>query len=171
MPLPSTMTPIATTTLGSAASSVTFSSIPGTYTDLILVVNGSSTIGTGSRLRIGNGSVDTGSNYSFTFLEGTGTTTNTYLNSNAAYIQMNNYSQFAASPTYNTTEIVQIMNYANTTTYKTVMNRSNLAQTGVSTMVGLWRSTSAINVITYYCSNATTFEAGFTATLYGVKAA
>lgn len=166
-----TYEPISTTTLGSAASSVTFSSIPGTYTDLILVVNGSSTAGTGSRLRIGNGSVDTGSNYSFTFLEGTGSGTNTYLNSNAAYIQMNNYSQFAPSPTYNTTEIVQIMNYANTTTYKTVINRSNLAQTGVSTMVGLWRSTSAINVITYYCSNATTFEAGFTATLYGVKAA
>lgn len=168
--MPKTYEPIATTTLGSAASSVTFSSIPGTYTDLILVVNGSSTVGTGSRLRVGNGSVDT-TNYSFTFLEGTGTTTNTYLNSNAAYIQMNNYSQFAPSPTYNTTEIVQIMNYANTTTYKTVMNRSNLAQTGVSMMVGLWRSTSAINVITYYCSNATTFEAGFTATLYGVKAA
>lgn len=169
--MPATYEPISTTTLGSAASSVTFSSIPGTYTDLILVVNGSSTAGTGSRLRIGNGSVDTGSNYSFTFLEGTGSGTNTYLNSNATYIQMNNYSQFAPSPTYNTTEIVQIMNYANTTTYKTVMNRSNLAQTGVSTMVGLWRSTSAINVITYYCSNATTFEAGFTATLYGVKAA
>ena len=166
-----TYEPIATTTLGSAASSVTFSSIPGTYTDLILVVNGSSTVGTGSRLRIGNGSVDTGSNYSFTFLEGTGSATNSFRNSNVAYIQMNNYSQFAPSPTYNTTEIVQIMNYANTTTYKTVINRSNLAQTGVSTMVGLWRSTSAINVITYYCSNATTFEAGFTATLYGVKAA
>lgn len=169
--MPKTYEPIATTTLGSAASSVTFSSIPGTYTDLILVVNGSSTAGTGSRLRIGNGSVDTGSNYSFTFLEGTGSGTNSFRNSNVAYIQMNNYSQFAPSPTYNTTEIVQIMNYANTTTYKTVMNRSNLAQTGVSAMVGLWRSTSAINVITYYCSNATTFEAGFTATLYGVKAA
>ena len=169
--MPATYEPISTTTLGSAASSVTFSSIPGTYTDLILVVNGSSTAGTGSRLRIGNGSVDTGSNYSFTFLEGTGSGTNTYLNSNATYIQMNNYSQFAPSPTYNTTEIVQIMNYANTTTYKTVMNRSNLAQTGVSAMVGLWRSTSAVNILTYYCSNATTFEAGFTASLYGIKAA
>ena len=168
--MPATYEPIATNTLGSAASSVTFSSIPSTYTDLILVVNGSTTIGSGSRLRIGNGSVDTGSNYSFTFLEGTGTATNTYRNTNVDYLQMNNYSQFAPSPTYNTTEIVQIMNYANTTTYKTVMNRSNLAQTGVSTMVGLWRSTSAINVITYYCSNATTFEAGFTATLYGIKA-
>jgi hypothetical protein len=84
---------------------------------------------------------------------------------------MNNFSQFAPAPTYNTTEIVQIMNYSNTTTYKTLIQRSNLAQTGVSTMVGLWRSTSAVNVLTYYCSNATTFEAGFTATLYGIKAA
>jgi hypothetical protein len=169
--MPKTYEPIATTTLGTAAFSVTFSSIPSTYTDLILVVNGSTTVGSGSRLRIGNGSVDTGSNYSFTFLEGTGTTSNTFRNSNIDYLQMNNFSQFAPAPTYNTTEIVQIMNYANTTTNKTLIQRSNLAQTGVSTMVGLWRSTSAVNVLTYYCSNATTFSAGFTATLYGIKAA
>jgi hypothetical protein len=171
MPAARTYEPIATTTLGSAASSVTFSSIPSTYTDLILVVNGSTTIGSGSRLRIGNGSVDTGSNYSFTFIEGTGSATNAFRNANVAYLQMNNYSQFAPSPTYNTTEIVQIMDYANTTTFKTLIQRSNLAQTGVSGMAGLWSNTSAINVVTYYCSNATTFEAGFTATLYGVKAA
>jgi hypothetical protein len=35
-----TYEPIATTTLGSAAASVTFSSISGSYTDLVLVVTG-----------------------------------------------------------------------------------------------------------------------------------
>jgi hypothetical protein len=38
-----TYTPIASITLGATATSVTFSSIPSTYTDLILVMNGSST--------------------------------------------------------------------------------------------------------------------------------
>jgi hypothetical protein len=35
-----TYEPIATTTLGTAAASVTFSSISGAYTDLVLVCNG-----------------------------------------------------------------------------------------------------------------------------------
>jgi hypothetical protein len=169
--MPKTYEPIATTTLGTAASSVTFSSIPSTYTDLILVVNGSSTSGTNARLQIGNGSVDTGSNYSTTPLEGSGSAVFSSRVTNAAFFQVNNYSQFAPSPTHNTTEIIQIMNYSNTTTFKTIMDRSNLAQTGVSTMVGLWRNTTSINILTYYCANATTFEAGFTATLYGIKAA
>ena len=47
----STYTPIATTTLGSAGT-ITFSSIPSTYTDLVIVLNGN-----GSRVA---GTDDTG---------------------------------------------------------------------------------------------------------------
>ena len=36
--MPATYEPIATTTLGSAATNITFSSIPATYTDLRLVL-------------------------------------------------------------------------------------------------------------------------------------
>ena len=61
MPLPSTMTPIATNTLTAVASSVTFSSIPSTYTDLVLVLQGSFDSADDVRFRF-NG--DTGSNYS-----------------------------------------------------------------------------------------------------------
>ena len=169
--MPATYEPIATTTLGTATSSVTFSSIPSTYTDLVLVVSGSSTAGTNGRMRVGNGSVDTGSNYSFTTLDGDGTSALTSGFTNQTSYTMQWYSQFSTVPDRVTTEITHIMNYANTTTYKTILVRSNFWLTATSAGVGLWRSTSAINVLTYFCANATTFAAGFTATLYGVKAA
>jgi hypothetical protein len=68
----STYTPIATQTLGSAAASVTFSSIPQGYTDLILVINYATSASTGNALLRFNS--DTGSNYSETALIGNGTT-------------------------------------------------------------------------------------------------
>ena len=58
----STYTPIATTTLGSAASSVTFSSISGSYTDLILITNPSSAT-TDQSIYV-QFNADTGTNYS-----------------------------------------------------------------------------------------------------------
>jgi hypothetical protein len=67
----STYTPIATTTLGSAATSYTFTSIPTTYTDLILIVNAkNASTGSYPKMQVGNGSVDTGNNYSRTYLTG-----------------------------------------------------------------------------------------------------
>ena len=64
-----TYKPIATTTLGSAAASYTFSSIPSTYTDIVLIFGGS--MSNFGNLRIQFNS-DTGNNYSFTRLLGDG---------------------------------------------------------------------------------------------------
>ena len=62
---------IATQTLSSAAASVTFSSIAGTYTDLVLVTSiRKSTTGVSAYLRANN---DSGTNYSTTYLYGSGT--------------------------------------------------------------------------------------------------
>ena len=65
--MPNTYEPIATNTLGSAASSVTFSSIPSTYTDLIVVMNYANSTGLADVFFRFNG--DTGSNYSDTILK------------------------------------------------------------------------------------------------------
>jgi microcompartment protein CcmK/EutM len=61
---------IATTTLGSAQASTTFSTISGAYTDLVLIVAGVTTSGTEAVAVQVNG--DTGSNYSRTVLLGNG---------------------------------------------------------------------------------------------------
>jgi len=60
------------------------------------------------------------------------------------------------------------MNYANTTTNKTILSRSNAADKGVMATVSLWRNTAAINSITLLAS-ANNFATGSTFSLYGVK--
>jgi ethanolamine utilization microcompartment shell protein EutL len=74
-----TYEPIATTTLGSAAASYTFSSISGSYTDLILVVDATTTAGNRALQLVLNS--DTGTNYSATYITGDGSSTASSRNS------------------------------------------------------------------------------------------
>jgi hypothetical protein len=158
-----TYEPIATTTLGSAQSSITFTSIPGTYTDLVLVVAGTAN-GSGAYLRFNS---DTGTNYSFTRLNGNNANV---IGSYRAINQVN--MEVGGIFLYQSNAILSIMNYANTTTYKTVVGRSNALQSGAANYgasVGLWRSTSAITSVTYMAD--INMDIGCTFTLYGIAAA
>ena len=169
MPAGSTYTPIATTTLGSATSSYTFSSIPSTYTDLVLVTNLSSASNANIYFRL-NG--DTGTNYSFTFLSGDGSTANSSRTSNAA--QGTATWTGASMNSSWTTCVANFMNYSNTTTYKTFLTRyaaiNTVNQGEASAVVNLWRSTAAINSITVL-SLSPNYSIGSTLTLYGIASA
>jgi hypothetical protein len=163
----STYEPIATTTLGTAASSVTFSSITGTYTDLVLIVNGAIASGAQDIWVQVNG--DTASNYSRTNLYGTGSAAgSTRLSAQTKYA-MNDAA--ALDTGYQFNSIMQFMNYSNTTTYKTMLERANNAARGTDAGVHLWRSTAAITSILVYNSGGTNYVVGSTFTLYGIKAA
>ena len=162
----STYTPIATTT-ASAASSYTFSSIPSTYTDLILVVTAkNSNAGTSANNWRFQFNGDTGSNYSDTFLTGNGSSASSSRDSSQAEIYWGASNQASNS---DSVSIAHIMNYANTTTYKTMIARGNSAEAFTCASVGLWRSTAAINSIKIYSGGASTFTG--TLTLYGIAAA
>lgn len=154
---------IASTTLTGTATTVTFSSIPATYTDIVMVCNPLSTSGdTYFQL---NG--DTGTNYSLTYLTANGSAVYSGRTTSANYIYLD---WLATSTTTGATNyIVNFMNYANTTTYKTTIGRENNATAGVGTLVGLWRSTAAINQIKVTAVG--TLQIGSTYTLYGIKAA
>lgn len=162
--MPSTYTPIATTTISSASSSYTFSSIPSTYTDLVLVTNVIATGDLQINCRV-NG--DTSTNYSTTYLAGNGTSAVSSRQSNAAFMGTDYY--FSATTNGNVS-ILHFMNYSNTTTNKTMINRANAADKGVMANVSLWRSTAAINAIQLYAT-ANNFNIGSTFTLYGIAAA
>lgn len=167
----STYTPIATTTLSGATANYTFSSIPATYTDLILVANfiGASTAGNSLVFRVGNGSVDTGSNYSTTFLEGNGSSASSSRVSNGTFAYAIG-SGSSTSTSIPQTNIIQFMNYANTSTYKTFINRGGSPDAILAANVNLWRSTVAINTIQIYIASEN-FNTGSTFTLYGIASA
>jgi hypothetical protein len=165
MPAGSTYTPIATTTLGSASGTVTFSSIPSTYTDIVLIANGTALSNTGWGLKFNN---DSGSNYSSTYLEGSGTTAISERYTSAGLFRTCWNSLWTSSTPANA--IINIQNYSNSTTYKSGVWRSNNSSNYVEAGVGLWRSTSAINRIDIVTTSAD-FASGSTFTLYGIAAA
>jgi len=164
---------IATQTLGSAAATIDFTSIPSTYTDLFIAVNCGPTSSGGQDLRIRFNS-DTGTNYSVTILRGvTGglVLSSRYSTQTFIYLDVSGGVSNALTSSYN----VNVMNYANTTTYKTVLSRfgdvgSTNTNAATEAEVGLWRSTAAITSISlsYGSGNIMT---GSTASLYGIAAA
>ena len=162
-----TYEPIATYTAPSAQASYTFSSIPSTYTDLVLVANCKNSVGATYGLLLQyNG--DTTANYSTTLLWGNGSTassfryTTTYSAAFTGWAGSTNFSPL----------IINIQNYANTTTYKTTISRSSDAGDRVGSMVSLWRKTpEAINSIKVQFEPSANIAADSTFTLYGIKAA
>jgi hypothetical protein len=169
--MPSTYTPIATANGTGSASSVTFSSIPSTYTDLVLVCDiAYASLGgnTGyTIMRVGNGSVDTGSNYSWTTLAGAGGVATSGRASSQTYLNLLN----ATTSTNRSIVNANLQNYSNTTTNKTMTIRTNQSFVDVVAGVELWRSTSAINTIQIYDFSGYNFATTATFTLYGVKSA
>ena len=156
---------IATTTLTTSAADVTFSSISGSYTDLILVY-AIKTVSANPDISCRLNS-DTGSNYSSTLLAGTGSAASSTGTSNETYARLNWYGY--PSTNNNSNGIHHFLNYSNTSTYKTIMGRANNADNGTNAQVNLWRSTSAITSIKIYASTGN-LDAGSTFTLYAVKA-
>jgi len=162
-----TYEPIATQTLGSAATTVTFSSIPGTYTDLRIVAVSQSSTSNGARIKFNS---DSGTNYSYTYLRGDGTNATSSNSSNDSnpyfWIPLEGSSRYS----FNT---IDIFSYAGST-YKTSLvsdNGDNNGAGSVWRMVSLWRNTSAITSIDLSTVSSSDFLTGSTFTLYGVKSA
>lgn len=165
----STYTPIASYTVASAAASYTFTSIPQTYTDLVLTMNTVPNGSGGGTFLINN---DTSSNYSYTVLAGLDTTgyaisyrgsslsAGGWLSSGAALTDSNN-THF---------NVMHFMNYSSSSVYKTIISKEHPGQFGyVGSWISMWRSTSPITSITLQLSSS--FGAGTTFTLHGIKVA
>ncbi len=165
--MPKTYEPIATQTVGTAIQTVTFSSIPQTYTDIVVASSIQVSGNVNVWMRFNS---DTGSNYSYTTLEGNGSSATSGRSTNDSKIQLDSVAYPPFSGSSFAPNLVHIMNYSNTTTYKTALLRANNGAVGVSLFAGLWRSTAAISTISFV-AGAVNFAVGTTFTLYGVKSA
>jgi hypothetical protein len=154
MPTP-TYTPLATVTLGSSAASVTFSSIPATYRDLILVYTGLLSVGDENVLLNVNGTGTTGTRV---FMFGSGSTAT----SGTATTLTIGFPGGALSST-----ILQIFDYSATDKHKTMLFRGNNTNSGVSAQAQRWANTAAITSLAFSPA-AGTFNSASTFNLYGV---
>jgi hypothetical protein len=167
----STYTPIATTTASGSTSTVSFTSISGSYTDLVLVASVRSTAANTVdilNVRLNN---DSSTLYSYTRLTGDGSSAASARETGltAWRIGYNIPAANAASGTYGL-DIFQLQNYSNTTTYKTALWRNSAAGIEAAASACLYRSTSAITQIELGFGVGN-LAAGSTFTLYGIKAA
>ena len=159
-----TYTLIASSAPAALTTTVTFSSIPATYTDLVLVANVTNYNASVEDCDVRFNS-DTGTNYSWTRIEGDGSVTGSGRGTSTTSIPL----ALAASGSGGGVAIWNIQDYANATTYKTALYRNNLPATKVQAYVGLWRSTAAISTITL-TKGGNGFAAGCTFKLYGIEA-
>jgi hypothetical protein len=165
--MPATYEPIATTTLGSAATTISFGSIANTYTDLRLVLVGTTTTSVSGYLYFNTDTSPSGTNYSTTRLIGSGTAASSNNQTSQPGIQL-----FAEVGNWSTTTpgmlTIDIFSYAGSTFKTCLLTESNdlNGSGGVQRAVGLWRSTSAITTVRVDGNN--TFKVGTTATLYGI---
>lgn len=169
--MPATYELIATTTISTSTSSFSFTNISSGYTDLILVCSNvtGSVAGTTLYIRFNN---DTSSNYSMTEMYGNGTSAASTRLTTTTVIPISYFITIGTTQT-GQISIAHIMNYSNSTTYKNVLARENnvsdASYPGTGAIVGLWRSTAAINRIDL--SNNGYNITGGIFTLYGIKAA
>ena len=162
-----TYTPIATRTISTATASVTFSNISQAYTDLVLIVAGA----TGGANFYMKPNADSNSRYSVTYLEGDGSTASSgrfdtsVLGGNGMLVIRG--ALLSSTNTNIATCIINIMNYSNTNTFKTVISRGGTATNATGALVNLYQSTSAITQLECY-PFASNWQTGTTLTRYGI---
>jgi hypothetical protein len=170
--MPSTYEPIATATASGSSNSVAFSSITSTYTDLVLVMSVRSTVSasTTQAILILNGDAGS-SSYSRTVLKGDGSSASSFRDVNFSQLYFVDDIPGATNTTnYFSQSNIQIMNYSNTTTFKTLLGRNTAPSNNTEGMVGLWRNTAAISSVSISAVSGN-WASGSTFTLYGIKAA
>jgi hypothetical protein len=153
-----TYRPLATVTLGSSASSDTFSSIHATYRDLIVVNSGTTSSNSSAYLQY---NADTGSNYSQVLMLGNGTAAQSFSGTSTGA---------EVGTVYGTQGIirVQIMDYSATDKHKTALSRSDNAANQTLASATRWANTAAITSVRAYYQTAATWQTGTTFNLFGI---
>jgi hypothetical protein len=170
--MPGTYEPIATYKVTGSnllgTTGVTFSSIPQTYTDLVVVQTTKVTAPAINVTRIGNNTINTNGYYGTTQIGGSGGTA-----SSTRYSGQSAWGSVLAHQTgdwgnYN----INIQNYSSSSTFKTALAHFNNYTYGASELIAYSCQVNLpINMIQLYLDRAEYYVVGSTFTLYGIKAA
>lgn len=163
---------IATVTVGSGgSSSISFTSIASTYKHLQIRYNFA--VDTNDRVYRMRFNSDSGSNYAFHELAGNGSSATTYAATSSTGIDGGyNYTASGFSTSYFTGGIMDVLDYANTSKYKTTRALDGIDFNGsgrVTLHSGLWQSTSAVSSITLIPFTNGSFVQNSSFALYGIK--
>lgn len=150
---------IGSQTLSSASASVTFSSIPSGYRDLVLVVDLDGIAMDALGMRFNS---DTGTNYTDVKMRGSGASTQSATQTDS-YIEI---GVNTAGSSGKRLIVTSVMDYSATDKHKTVLTRGNSTE-NVAALAGRWANTSAITSLEVLEVFSKGFTAGDTFTLYG----
>lgn len=164
---------IATTTVGAGgASSITFSSIPSTYTHLQVRLLARTNRAAVSDYGIVTLNSDSGANYSYHYLQGDGSSATAGSSTNSNYVFMDKFAASSAGSNVFGTVILDVLDYTNTNKYKTTRSLGGYDNNGdgvIELTSGNWRNTNAITSITIAPGAGTSFNQYSSFALYGVK--
>jgi len=163
---------IASVTVGSGgAADIEFTSIPGTYTDLVLFFSTRTTrsaVQDAIFLRFNN---DTASNYSYRFLRGGGGSADSG-SASTTFIYINQTSADTATASTFGNGFIYIPNYTASTNKSLSIDsvgENNAAEAYATLIAGLWSNSAAITSIKIYPETGPNFSQHSTATLYGIR--
>jgi hypothetical protein len=156
---------LANTTLSSATSTVTFSSIPATYRDLVLVCSVKMSVGKTLGITIND---DTGSNYSHVWMYGIGSGSgSSTASTNAQYRFMGENANVSTTNFDNS--LTSFQDYSATDKHKTMLTRNNQTGSLVEAIAGRWANTNPITKLALAAvGGGSNFESGSTFALYGI---
>lgn len=161
---------IATTTLTTATASITFSSIPSTYTHL--QIRGiARSVGANVNITVQLNS-DTGSNYTYHNIIGNGAAVTANGGASSSVLYLGFTPETASTASCFSGTVIDILDYTNTNKYTTLrsITGSDLNGSGsVRFMSGAWLSTSAVTSVVLTISGSDSFQQYSSFALYGIK--
>jgi hypothetical protein len=157
---------IQTVTVGSGgASSISFTSIPSTYSHLQIRVIARSSSNPQVNLRFNS---DSGSNYTEHQVGGNGTAASAY---GAGSLNLMPQGPVASTTSVFAGFVIDILDYANTNKFKTIRGLNGYDQNGsgfIGLYSNLWRNTAAVSNIELL-ANVGSFAQYSSFALYGIK--
>jgi len=170
--MPSTYTLISSNVLASSAASVTLSSIPATYTDLVVSLSARSDESGATRSDIRFTINGTTTNYSYTRLIGDGSDVTSSRVSSSTRFDFGDISGAAGTSNTFASGEIYIPSYLatqNKTISTFVAQENNTASAFIRPYANLWSDSAAITSLAFTIAGGFNFVSGSSFYLYGIK--